>query len=553
MSSENESNKKGITRRNFVKGGAVAAVGLAAGSLLTGCGSSASEASTKASTKSAGKQWSWETVPAAIPDSKIVSTTKADVVIVGAGIAGVTAACRLSESGVKVAVVEKAEFPSSRGGGYASYTSKALRAVGIKPGDKLEIYREWLKRCSNRCNEKIVWEYLDRSSEAFDWLIDKSKGSLTFLPYLPRYVGPYYNEYTGCHMIVGEFKDNTNQLTPPVYFMWKKAEEQGVKFYFKSPAQQLVKDGDKVTGVIVKDSKGYKKFIGTKAVILATGDISGDKEMRKAYGGDLPNFPQLTSVYTPAGVNTGDGHKMGMWAGGHMEMAPITSMIHLTRYAWYCFGFLHVNIEGNRFMNEDTWVQAKSIKILQQPGNVDYAYSIFDSNYLDDIKGQIDIAGGQFWDDMVRLKDWTPDTVKKSIEGYIKSGLCFKADSLDKLADLIHVNKTNLANTVNKYNKMVKAGEDTEFHKRKEILTPIEKGPFYALKFGPDLLVMPGGLEINENFEVLNKDKQTISGLYAIGNVSGGRYGLDYPLLINGNSHGSAITEGYLVAEKIRG
>src|SRR5690606_4837599 len=149
-------------------------------------------------------------------------------------------------------------------------------------------------------------------------------------------------------------------LTPVVYYMWKKSEEQGVKYYFKTPAQQLVKDGGRVTAVIAKDKDGYKKFVGKKAVVLATGDIGGDPEMVKAYAGDVGQLPK-TNMYTPAGLNTGDGHKMGMWAGGHMEMGPLPTMIHLIKYAWYCFGFLYVNTEGKRFMNEDTWIQAKSI------------------------------------------------------------------------------------------------------------------------------------------------------------------------------------------------
>lgn len=232
-------------------------------------------------------------------------------------------------------------------------------------------------------------------------------------------------------------------------------------------------------------------------------------------------------------------------------MGPLPTMIHLIKYAWYCFGFLYVNTEGKRFMNEDTWIQAKSIRILTQPGNVDYAFSIFDSKYLDELKDQIEIAGGQFWDDMVRIGPWKPDTTKKTVEDAIKSGNGFRADTLEELADLIGVDKTNFINTVNKYNEMARAGEDTEFHKRKELLTTIEKPPFYALKFGPAMLVIPGGLEISENYEVVDDNKKPIPGLYAIGNVAGGRYGVDYPVCINGNSHGSALTMGYLVAERI--
>lgn len=451
MSFENGSKfGKGITRRQFLKGGTLATVGLASGGLIAGCDSDNKQGSKKKTASDEnGKtgRWSWETAPEPIPDSKIKETIESDIVIVGAGIAGVTAALRASEMGVKVTVIEKNGFPSSRGGHYGAWYTKAMKKVGMKPGDKYEMFREWVKRCGNRCNEKIVWEYLDRSGEAFDWLIDMSKGVLTFTPIDNRYRGKEYYEYPGTHVISGDFKDNKNQLTPIVYFMWKQSEKQGVKYYFKTSGKQLVKDGDKVTAVIAKDKDGYKKYVASKAVILATGDIGGDPEMVKAYGGDLAQLPK-TNVYTPKGLNTGDGHKMGMWAGGHMEMGPVPTMIHLTKYAWYCFGFLHVNIEGKRFMNEDTWIQAKSIRILNQPGNVDYAFSIFDSKYLDELKDQIEIAGGQFWDDMVRIGQWTPKTTKETVEDTIKNGNGFKADSLEELADLIKVDKTNFINTV---------------------------------------------------------------------------------------------------------
>jgi succinate dehydrogenase/fumarate reductase flavoprotein subunit len=164
-----------------------------------------------------------------------------------------------------------------------------------------------------------------------------------------------------------------------------------------------------------------------------------------------------------------------------------------------------------------------------------------------------EVSGGQFWDDMVRIGSWKPEVTKDAVAGYIKDGTGFQANSLDELAGLIGVDKTNFLNTVDNYNKMAKAGEDTEYHKRKELLTTIEKGPFYALKFGPAMLCMPGGLEINDQYQVLDDNREAIPGLYAIGNVSGGRYGVDYPVVMNGNSHGSALTEGYLVAEKILG
>lgn len=579
--------KKELTRRDFMKGAAGVAAASAALGVLGACASPAESTTAADETPSSAAQTttaqttaaetaaqaaaetttaaeelldeipasghSWDKAPDPIPDSEIKETIEADIVIVGAGISGVTAALRASELGAEVAVVEKASFPSSRGGHYAAYQSNAMTEANMTNDSKDVIAREWIRLCGNRCNPKLVYLFLDRSSEVMNWLDDMSGDSLTIIPIETHYAGETYYEHLGTHVIIGDFEDNENGITPPVFYMWKKAEENGASFYFDSAAEQLVKDGEKVSAVIVKDADGYKKYVGKKAIILATGDISGDDEMLEAYGGELALLAEARA-YTPYGMNTGDGHKMGMWAGGHMEMGPFPTMIHLIRYCMYCFGFLYVNAKGQRFMNEDTWIQAKSIQILKQaPGSNEYAYSVFDSKWKEEVAKQIPIAGGQFWDDLVRLPgaEWTPDAAEASIEEALENGNAFQADSLEELADLMGVDKDEFLATVENYNKMYDQGEDTEFHKRAELLTPITEGPFYALKFGPSLLTVPGGLEVNEKLQVIDDDKEPIPGLYAIGNVSGGRYGVDYPVTINGNSHGSAMTWGYVAAENI--
>lgn len=548
-----------ITRRGFLTGAAATGT-LAALGAMTGCSPQASSGESSASnTSNAGSTtsestggWSWETAPEPIADDDITETIEVDIVIVGAGIAGVTAACHASELGASVAVVEKMGFPSSRGGHYAAYQSKAMTEAGLTNDPKEEIAQDWMRFCGNRIKDDLVWLFLNRSSEVMDWLDDLSGDDLNIIPIYTHYAGPQYYEHIGTHVIRGDFPDNENAISAPVYFMWKKAEELGAQFYFETPAEQLVKDDSgKVSAVIAKGEDGYKKFVGTKAVILATGDISGDEEMIRAYGDPLGLKPAV-NAYTPQGANTGDGQKMGMWVGGHMQEYPIPTMIHLIRYCQLCFGFMYVNTEGKRFMNEDTWIQAKSIKVMEQPGG-EYAWSVFDSNWADDVAKSIPLGGGQFWDNMSRLvtEEWTPDSATSMIEQALENGNAVKADTLEELADAMGVDKDNFLAEVENYNAMYAAGEDTQFHKRAELLTEIKEGPFYALKFGPSLLVMPGGLEINGDLQVVDENGDAIPGLYAIGNCSGGRYAVDYPVFINGNSHGSAMTWGYVAAENI--
>ena len=115
------------------------------------------------------------------------------------------------------------------------------------------------------------------------------------------------------------------------------------------------------------------------------------------------------------------------------------------------------------------------------------------------------------------------------------------AQKTEELAAKIEVPAENLAATVRRYNEIAASGDDVDFGKRARLLTSIEKAPFYALKWGPQLLDVFGGAQINTSLQVLGPDSKVIPGLYATGNTAGGMYAVDYPLLLNGNSYGRAL------------
>ena len=102
----------------------------------------------------------------------------------------------------------------------------------------------------------------------------------------------------------------------------------------------------------------------------------------------------------------------------------------------------------------------------------------------------------------------------------------------------------NLKATVARYNQLHKLGEDVDYGKQSALLTSIDKPPYYALKWGPALLNVHGGVIIDPQMRVLDSDTKPIPGLLAVGNVSGGLYGVDYPLLLNGNSHAACFDMG---------
>ena len=333
----------------------------------------------------------------------------------------------------------------------------------------------------------------------------------------------------------------------------QEALKNGARIDRLTRAKYLEKDDSgRVIGCIAQDSDGnYKRYIGTKGVVLATGDICADPEMLK-YLSPLGLVPNRNG-YTPAGLNTGDGHKMAYWIGAEYEKHPLALSMHLIAYSLYSFTFLHVNRLGRRFMNEDTWVQAKAIRVLMQPKG-DFAWSVFDKNWFADVAKTNNIVGGQFNEPLVAMygEDWDNNNgIDKTVERYVKKGLCCKADTLEELAQQMDVPVDTFLATVERYNELVEKGDDEDYGKRAELLTPIKEGPFYALKFGPALLNAHGGVIIDTKMRVLDANDEPIPGLLAVGNVSGGLYGVDYPLLLNGNSHGRAITWGREAADTL--
>lgn len=540
--------KKGVSRRDFLKGAAaVSAVSLTAAVVPQALSAEATETTSLPGTPS------WAVPPAPIPASAIVRSVNADVVVVGAGLAGLSAAASAKDQGLTVAVVEKAATWSGRGGGIGVANSRFLRKAGIV-NDLEPIAREWMSLCGNRAKEPLVWKFLRESESAMDWFLDKSeKAKLPCVLWDGYYRGETYREYPGYHMFVGGpmMKKGANPAADCSYLLYEDAVSAGVTFTFEAPAEQLVKENGRVTAVIAKTKDGYVRFNATRGVVLATGDIGGSSELCAAWAPFALRANE--SQYTPVGVNTGDGHKMGLWAGGAMEDTPFPTMIHPQAFAWLNYSSLFVNQKGQRYMNEDTWVQAKSLQAMHQPGDGPWAFSIIDANWPQVVSKTIPYGGGMFWDSFrVMGQKWTPAGDKATMARYIKDGkFAFQADNLDDLAAQIHVPATALKATVARYNDLAAQQQDLDFGKRKELLYPIEKGPFIALKFGGALLAVCGGLEVDPSLRVLDKNQDPVPGLFAVGNVSGGLYGVDYPICVPGNSHGRALTWGYLVGQTL--
>ena len=502
-------------------------------------------------------RYPWGTPPPKLDEAEIKETVEADVAIIGGGISGLAPGARCVQLGQTVVLVEKYKGLNAHGAHVASVGSKIQREHGVFI-DKRQFARDWMRISGSRVNEDLLWLYVNNSEAAFEWLLETGGEAIEGKLFGGYYKGPDFTEYPGTHFIQQKEGYHTYKYNGSAFLMCEIMEkvilDAKQRIDRNTRALYLEKDGSgRVVSFVTRDNDGVcRRYVGKKAVVLATGDIAGNREMLKFFA-PLGLVPAHNG-YFPEGVNTGEGHQMAYWAGAEYEQHDWALSLHLIAYSLYAFFFLHVNRQGRRYMNEDTWVQAKAIRTLQQP-NGQWAYSVFDARWLDQVRYLSAINGGQFCEALgaVYGEGWKEDgnEIAAAIDRYVQNGTCCKADTLEELARQMDVPEDTFLATVARYNELYQKQDDEDYGKRSALLTPIDKPPYYALKFGPSLLDVFGGVNTDVKLRVLDKDYKPIPGLLAVGMIAGGLYGVDYPLLFNGNSHGRCLTWARQAAETI--
>ena len=572
-----------LSRRSFLKGTAVSALGAAALSMTacsnTAASSSASSAAASAPASSTPAQQpaaaetgkpGFFTDPYQYKDTDAVQVVTTEVVVVGAGNAGCTAACSCVENGSEVVVIEAQNAIHGQGGGVGLCNTKYVQSLvdeGKLPHmtDVVEHQNIWVQRCGSRVNEALVSMWFNNSPEAGNWLIDKCAEfgvvPVSFRAHAPNAIIPESYDY---HMFVNvgdhqfDSKCGYFAATNVLYEDSQNAEkyEHPATYFFNTKAQELLVEDGRVTGVFAQRDGELWLFRATKGVILATGGIHEDTEMTDYYCDENIKRVQRCE-HGPAGFSTGDGHKMGLWVGAGMQDGPFPLMLHPQAGCMFHGAFMFLNLEGERFCNEGTWVQGKSMNVMRQTDHI--AWAIMDANYGEQNVKTLEngVGGGMFWDSMGgEVGDpFKPEDVTAIVDAAIQAdnGSAYKADTLEELAELVGIDADAMKASVERYNTLVEGGVDEDFHKQADFLFPVTEPPFYACKVGVALLAIVGGLDINRRLQVLDTNRKPIEGLYATGNASGDLYAVDYPINMAGNSNGRALTWGYLLGQIIAG
>ncbi|MGI6548536.1 MAG: FAD-dependent oxidoreductase [Syntrophomonadales bacterium] len=560
MSSE-EKQEKGFTRRTFIKGAAIGTVGIATAGILSGCGEEPS-GTPGTGTDAAENLPSFLKAPPPIPDSKITETVTADVIVIGGGMSGLCAAMSAAEEGAKVILLEKTEQVNFRGNDYGAIDSKMQLKINNRI-NKMDAVQEIMRYNAYKGNQRVVSLWADHSGKVADWIMAKAESygckpkpvpidetatpgtTIKGFPTLSFRMDP-------SDVAQNDAPKGTDPWTASMRYALKQGcVDAGVDIRYKTPAVQLVReDGNKgrVTAVIAGEEGAYKKYVGTKGIIMCSGDYNADKEMREYYIPSTKYIHANMFEMVNGPINTGDGHKMAMWIGAAIDEFPHAPMYFdfavpgapiladaLMRQPW-----LSVNERGLRYCNEELPYAYLSNAQRQQPGNA--RWTVWDEKWPQEAPSFKVVACKD-----MRTNFHNPENVKQ----YIEKGFIRSADTLEELAAKMEVPKDNFLATVRRYNELAKKGVDEDYGKRSACLTTIEKPKFYASPLGTALLVTLGGLKINENLQVLDEEQNVIPGLYAAGNASGCYYSNDYSVNLPGNSHGRAFTFGYLAGKSI--
>ncbi|WP_435954987.1 flavocytochrome c [Dryocola sp. BD626] len=440
-------------------------------------------------------------------------TKSYDVVVVGSGGAGLAAAIQACDEGASVLIVEK--MPSIGGNtvkasaGMNAAETRFQRVKGIHDSKEL-FYAETLKGGYNKNNPELLHRFVENAPLAIEWLADRgimlnditTTGGMS----IDRTHRPRDGSAVGGYLISG---------------LLRNINKRNIDVMMDTAVTEILFEQGAVSGVQLLTEEKEALTIHAKSVVMATGGFSANSQMVVKYRPDLEGF--VTTNHRGA---TGGGiallEKIGA---GTVDMGEIQIHPTVEQTTSYLIsesirggGAILVNQQGARFYNEMDTRDKVSAQIIALPEK--YAYIVFDEN--------------------VRAKN-------KAADEYIAKGFVVSAAGPRELSEKLGMDYHTFLATLERYNGAVEKQFDEEFGRKTALRNPIKDGPFHAIRIAPGVHHTMGGVTINAQTEVLDKQQQVIPGAYAAGEVAGGVHGGNR---IGGNAVADIILFGTLAGSQ---
>ncbi|MDF7637889.1 flavocytochrome c [Lactobacillus sp. ESL0791] len=496
-----------------------------------------------------------------------------DVVVIGAGGAGLAATARSIQNDKRVVLLEK--HPQI--GGNTTRAGGPLNAVEPEwqkefkalPGEKdslIKLAQTPVDEIDPEYREDFIElqkQIKDYVNSGADYLFDSK-----LLHEIQTYLGGKRtdlngNEIHGNYALVKELINNVldsvkwltdlgvkfdrSDVTMPVGALWRRGhkpvepmgyafihvlgdwtKEHGATILTETRAKHLLTKDGQVVGVITEKSNGSKITVHAKQVILTSGGFGANTPMVQKYNTYWKHIDDdIATTNSPA--ITGDGIALGQEVGadlvgmGFIQLMPVSDPKTgelFTGLQTPPENFIMVNQQGKRFVNE--FAERDTLA-----------------------KAAIDNGGLFYLIADEKIKATAYNTTQEAIDAQVKAGTLYKADTLEDLAEQVGMDPAVLTATIEKYNSYVNAGKDPEFGKSAFNLK-CEVAPFYATPRKPAIHHTMGGLKINTKAQVINESGKVITGLYAAGEIAGGLHAGNR---LGGNSLADIFTFGRIAAD----
>jgi fumarate reductase flavoprotein subunit len=392
-----------------------------------------------------------------------------------------------------------------------------------------------------RANPRLVRAFVDQSGSTISWLQEKGVEFTDATINMPDAPRTY-------HVVKG-------QGAAVVKALATSAKELGVDLRLATPVKKILKQGDRITGVVVEEDEGDIQ-VASKVVVIASGGYANNKEWIKKYSG----FDLEVNVIPVGNVNKmGDGIRMAWEVGAAEEgmgllelfrVGPIGPDHPMKNQIEFAANQpdLWINSKGERFCDEGIAFYDTSVGNANARYKEGYTYSIFDDSIIQRLleKG-IDRGIA-----MENPPGTRPVDFHKELNIALEKGTTevFVADSIKALAEKIGVDPAVLKATIDEYNGFCEKGHDDLFAKDPKYLRPLKGPKFYAVKARTIFLGTLGGIKINHKTEVVDKKEKVIPGLYAVGFDAGGMWGDSYSIRnSSGAAAGFAVNSGRIAGK----
>ena len=569
-----------ISRRSFLKGTLAGGVGVAASGLMAPLRVFAEDqpAAAPDAASAVESPKSWRDAPAPIPQDQLAEIYISDIVIVGAGNAGMAAGMRAVERGASVTIVEKLSAVGASRSSFAAIDSRMQKAAGISL-NKHEVVEELCKYASHRVDQKLIRLWANESGATMDWLADlmaQQGYEMIVETDCGNEDHGFYKTFPVCHNLQSVYEGDE-----PVPYMADASVHPeiamhlvepftaaGGQILFNTPMQQLIlNEAGRVIGVVCKDADGdYVGVYARKGVMICTGGYAYNEDMMRDM--NPQTVAHCTTMEAYPG-NNGDGIKAATWIGADKDDVPTVMVfdrggvpsgvggggLYANSGVMTHIGsqpFLKVNHDGERFCNKS--VPYDYIYHAATKEKLSTYCMIFDANWREQTRQfhtigcsrmQLSPSGSKY---ILSTEDFQEFFFQNIL---MPAGICVEADTIEGLAEKLLIPADALRATVDRYNELCAKGVDEDFGKESYRMMPIDTPPYRAVTLGGQLLCTLDGLRINTQMQVLDRSGEVIDGLYAGGNDSGGFFSNCYPELVVGIAMGRTFTFARLAGENM--